>query len=187
MGLLATLLGLLGCDQRQIDEARTTAREAFNALKPDDMLFKGIVIGQSTEADILRQAGKPDFIWGEGGEGSEGGGDDGSRRLDYPRGPEGGRTWAVTIDANDLVTRIEQLLVAENFARVQPGMDQTQVRRILGRPGKTQRYPLKREVVWSWRWWERHNETAFFDVHFNEDGIVTGTGRHDDPRRELNN
>ena len=63
MGLIASVLALFGCDQKKIDEALKqageTARAAWNAVKPDSQLFKGIQPGVSTEQDVRRQAGRP--------------------------------------------------------------------------------------------------------------------------------
>ncbi|CAG9180104.1 outer membrane protein assembly factor BamE domain-containing protein [Cupriavidus pinatubonensis] len=178
MGLIASLLALFGCDQRKVDEAMKkagdTARATWNAVKPDSQLFKGIEPGQSTEEDVLRQAGKPDIVWEE---------ENGARRLEYPRGPEGATTWMVTIGADGKVARIEQVLTAENFTRVRPGMNQDQVRRILGKPTKVEKFALKKEEVWGYRWWESSQEKAFFNVHFNPEGVVTTTSRSDDPSR----
>jgi len=178
MGLLASILALFGCDQRKVDEAvqkaGEKARSAWNTIKPDSELFRGIAVGQSSEADVLRQAGKPDIVWEE---------ESGERRLEYPRGPEGGTTWMVTIGADGRVARIEQVLTAENFARIRPGMSQDSVRRMLGRPTKVEKFALKREEVWGYRWWEQPQERAFFNVHFNEQGTVTTTSRSDDPSK----
>lgn len=178
MGLIASLLGLFGCDQRKVDEtmqkAGEKARSVWNSVKPDSELFRGIVPGQSTEADVLKQAGRPEITWEE---------ESGARRLEYPRGPEGGTTWMVGIDPDGRVTRIEQVLTAENFARIRPGMSQDGVRRLLGKPTKVEKFALKREEVWGYRWFEQPSERAFFNVHFDERGNVTTTSRSDDPAR----
>src|SRR5438128_11758137 len=60
MGLFAALLALVGCDQQKVDEAMKkagdTARNTWNAIKPDSELFKGIAPGQSTEEHLRRPA-----------------------------------------------------------------------------------------------------------------------------------
>ncbi len=89
----------------------------------------------------------------------------------------------VTIGADGKVARIEQVLTAENFARVRPGMNQDQIRRMLGKPTKVEKFALKKEEVWGYRWLESSQEKAFFNVHFNADGVVTTTSRSDDPAR----
>ncbi|MCY1213394.1 hypothetical protein D9M72_251740 [compost metagenome] len=178
MGLFAALLALFGCDQQKVDEAMKkagdTARNTWNAIKPDSELFKGIVPGQSTEEELRRQAGKPEIVWEEA---------DGGRRLEYPRGPEGTTTWMVTIGADGKVARIEQVLTPENFARVRAGMSKDDIRRLLGKPTKVEAFALKKEEVWGYRWMETSTDKAFFNVHFNSDGTVTTTSRSDDPSR----
>lgn len=178
MGLIASVLALFGCDQQKVDEtmqkAGDAARNTWNAVKPDSQLFKGIEIGKSTEEDLRRQAGKPEIVWEE---------DDGGRRLEYPRGPEGGTTWMVTIGADGTVAKIEQVLTAENFGRVRPGMNKDQIRRLLGKPTKVEAFRLKKEEVWGYRWFESHTDKPFFNVHFDESGNVTTTSRSEDPAK----
>lgn len=178
MGMIAALLALVGCDQQKVDEAMKkagdTARGVWNSVKPDSQLFKGIEIGRSTEDDIRRQAGKPEIVWEES---------DGGRRLEYPRGPEGATTWMVTIGPDNTVRKIEQVLTAENFARVRPGMTQDAIRRLLGKPTKIEKFALKQEEVWGYRWYETPNDRAFFNVHFDPQGTVKTTSRSDDPSR----
>ncbi|SDC23433.1 Beta-barrel assembly machine subunit BamE [Cupriavidus sp. YR651] len=178
MGLIASLLALVGCDQQKVDEAMKragdVARNTWNSVKPDSQLFKGIEIGKSTEEDIRRQAGKPEIVWEEA---------DGGKRLEYPRGPEGATTWMVTTGADGTVRSIEQVLTAANFARVRPGMNKDQIRRMLGKPTKVEAFALKQEEVWGYRWFESSTDRAFFNVHFDNQGTVTTTSRSDDPSK----
>lgn len=178
MGIIASLLGLFGCDQQKVDEAMRKAGEAakgaWDASKPDSLLFKDIRIGESSEADVRTSAGKPEIVWEDA---------DGAKRLEYPRSPQGGKTWMVDVGADGRVSAIQQVLTAENFARVRPGMTKDEIRRLLGKPTQINAYRLKQEEVWGWRWWESSTETAFFNVHFNNDGIVTTTSRNDAPER----
>lgn len=176
MGLLASLLGLFGCDQQQIDKVREKARDTFNAVKPDDMLLRDLKPGETTEAQVRDQMGKPEIVWEN---------NDGSRRLEYPRAPGGLKTYMVDIDANGKLTRVTQALSAENFGQVQPGMSQDDVRRLLGKPTTVAEYRLKKETVWSWRWLEDGvNSPGMFNAHFGADGRVTVTSRSPDPASE---
>lgn len=178
MGLISSVLALFGCDQQKVDEAMKKAgegaRSVWSAVKPDSELFKGIVVGQSGEDDVRRQAGRPEIVWEE---------DNGARRLEYPRGPEGATTWMVTIGADGKVGAIEQVLTAENFARVHAGMSRDDIRRLLGKPTKVEAFALKKEEVWGYRWWESSQDKAFFNVHFDAAGKVTHTSRSDDPSK----
>ncbi|MET3449681.1 outer membrane protein assembly factor BamE [Ralstonia sp. 1138] len=173
-GVLVSLLGLWGCDQQRVDQAvdrvDDTAKYVWQSAKPDSLLFKGIQLDQSTEADVLATAGKPEMIWEN---------EDGTRQLEYPRGPEGTSTWRVAVTPDGRVRGIEQLLTAANFNRVRPGQSRNEIRRLLGRPTKVEAFRFKQEEVWVYRWMESPTEPAFFNVHFGPDGQVTTTSRND--------
>ena len=131
-------------------------------------------VGVSTEADVRRELGEPAAVYDAG---------DGARELEYPRQPEGHENWFVTVGADGRVREIRQALMPTTFARVVPGLDKAEVRRLLGRPARTTFYDLKREEVWDWR----HGDAAtplFFSVTFDADGRVIASGTGPDPRRE---
>ncbi|WP_233863616.1 outer membrane protein assembly factor BamE [Paraburkholderia adhaesiva] len=167
--LAAVALG--GCEDRQIDSMWQTLKAFFDSVKPDVLLLKGLTPGVSTLDDVRRQMGKPE---------TERVFDDFSRRLEYPRGPEGLNTYMVDIGPNGRLVAITQVLVAENFAKIRIGMSQDEVRQMLGKPGQVAAFRLKKETVWSWKWREGGVEQeAFFNVHFGPDGRVTTTSRSD--------
>jgi hypothetical protein len=170
LGMLMLLLGLYGCDEQQVDRASDAAKRAWQSVKPDKLLFQGIEIGQSTEDDIRRTAGQPEMVWSS---------DDGTRHLDYPRGPEGTSTWRVMIDPDGRVRGIEQLLTAQNFANVRIGQTREEIRRLLGKPTKVEVFQLKSEEVWGYRWMENPTERGFFNVHFGPDERVSATSQSD--------
>ena len=90
----------------------------------------------------------------------------------------------ITVGPDGKMTALRQVLTAETFAKVKPGLDKTQVRRLLGRPAKTQVYSLKNEEVWDWRFLE-NQQNRLFSVTFDKDGNVTASASAIDPR-ELN-
>ena len=53
---------------------------------------------------------------------------DGSKRLEYPRQPEGWTNLRVEIGADGRMSALRQLLTPANFAQVQPGQDEAAVR-----------------------------------------------------------
>ncbi|MCP3707549.1 outer membrane protein assembly factor BamE [Paraburkholderia sp. CNPSo 3274] len=166
---------LSGCDDRQFDAMLDTIRQGFKAffdsVKPDALLLKGLTPGVSTLEQVREQMGKPE---------TERVFDDGSRRLEYPRGPQGLKTWMVDIGPNGRLVAITQALTAENFAKIRVGMSEDEVRRLLGKPGQVAGYRLKKETVWSWKWLEGGvTPEAYFNVHFGPDGRVTTTSRSD--------
>ena len=142
-------LWLAGCDQK-----RAETREE----------------GVATEADVRRQFGTPAAVFDE---------PDGGRTLDYPRQPEGVTNYLITIGPNGRMSALRQVLKPADFARIAPGMTTEDVRRRLGRPAKTQRYALKREEVWDWRWADGPT-TRRFSVTFDDAGRVKGSAVSDD-------
>lgn len=171
VAMLAAALALSACDDRQSELNVQRLKDFFKAIKPAQLLLKGLKPGESTEADIRSQMGKPE---------TERVFTDGSKRLEYPRGPMGNQTWFVDVDAGGRYTGATQVLTGANFAKVSPGMSTDDVRRLLGKPGEIAQYPLKPETVCSWRWLEDGvNQDAFFNVHFGPDDRVYTTSRSD--------
>jgi hypothetical protein len=157
---LACLLLGAGCDR----QGRPIQEFGF------EKLAKGI----STEGDVRTVMGAPDTVWEE---------EDGGRTLEYPKGPEGSRTWMFVIGKDGKLQDYRQVLTEENFARITPGMSKDAVRRMLGRPRGVVQFKLKNEEVWDWRYLEPTQKTRFFNVHFDiASGKVTRTSSNDDPR-----
>ena len=129
--------------------------------------------GVATEADVRKQFGDPVTVTVEA---------DGTRTLDYPRQPEGWTNYLIKIGANGKMSSLRQLLNTDNFARVQPGQTQQEVRNILGRPAKTMPYALKQQEVWDWRCKPSGQESKIFSVTFDSSGKVVSTALADDPR-----
>lgn len=150
--LAGALFVLGGCDQQRIDQLEE---------------------GVATEADVRRQFGEPQATHGE---------PDGSRTFEYSRQPEGQVAYMITVAPDGRMSALRQVLTPAQFARIVPGMDAAQVRRILGRPATTARYDLKPdEAHWDWRWLD--GQTArVFTVTFDRDGRVMSTAVKEDPR-----
>lgn len=156
--LLCLILGLLlhGCD-----------KDGNPLQEPGlDRLQRGV----STETDVRSIFGQPDAVHEDS---------DGTRALQYPKGPEGTRTWEFLIDRNGTLSDYRQLLTEANFARVKPGMTHEEVRRLLGRERTVARYTRKNEEVLDWRYLSPFGE-QFFNVHFDmTTGKVVGTSSQD--------
>jgi outer membrane protein assembly factor BamE (lipoprotein component of BamABCDE complex) len=169
--MLAGCVALTGCDDQQSDRAVQKLKDFFNAVKPDALLLKNMTPGMTTEAQIRDQMGKPE---------TERTFTDGSKRFEYPRGPQGLNTYMVDIDRDGKLQAITQVLTAENFAKIRIGMTEDEVRRLLGKPGQVAVFPLKPETVWSWKWRERGvTEEGIFNVHFDQYQKVYTTSRSD--------
>jgi outer membrane protein assembly factor BamE (lipoprotein component of BamABCDE complex) len=151
--LLASLVTALlsACDQKKIEELEE---------------------GVATEADVRAKFGEPVAVYAE---------ENGARTLEYPRQPEGQRNYMITVGSDGKMSALRQVLKPETFAKVKPGLDKAQVRRLLGRPAKTQVYPLKQEEVWDWRFLDGA-ESKVFSATFDRNGIVAASAAAVDPR-----
>jgi len=127
--------------------------------------------GVATEADVRAKFGEPVAIYRE---------ENGSRTFEYPRQPAGQVNYMITVGADGKMSALRQVLKPANFAKVEPGWDRAQVRRLLGLPAKTMRYELKNEEVWDWRFADGQ-EGKLFSVTFDRDGHVTSTAVTPDP------
>ena len=131
-----------------------------------DKLAKGI----SSESDVRMVMGQPETVWEE---------EDGTRALQYPKGPEGVRTWEFAIDKSGTLKDYRQLLTPENFSRVKEGMGRDEVRRMLGKPRSVAQFKLKNEEVWDWKYQDA-TTPRLFNVHFDISlGKVTRTSSSD--------
>lgn len=156
IALLAAVLTLFGCDRqgRPVEE--------FGL----DKLARGV----SSEGDVRMVMGQPEIVLEE---------DNGVRVLQYPKGPEGARTWEFTIDQAGTLKDYRQLLTEANFARITAGMSKDDVRRMLGKPRSVAQYKLKNEEAWDWRYLSG-TATRLFNVHFDmTSGKVTRTSSSD--------
>jgi hypothetical protein len=157
---LACLLMVVACDR----EGRPIQEFGL------DKLAKGI----STEADVRGVMGQPDTVWEE---------ENGARTLEYPKGPEGARTWMFDIDRSGKLVDYRQVLTESTFGAIKPGMSRDEVRRMLGRPKSVAEFRLKNEEVWDWRYLDVTQKTRLFNVHFDRNtGRVTGTSASPDPK-----
>ena len=129
--------------------------------------------GVATEADVRRQFGDPMTVTEKA---------DGSKVMEYPRQPEGSTNYLITIGADGKMSALRQLLSPANFAKVQPGLSQDEVRRMLGKPAKTQRFALKPdEEIWDWRFLDGSTRKVF-SVTFGADARVMSSAVGDDTR-----
>lgn len=128
---------------------------------PEEAGLAKLAKGISSEGDVRQAMGQPDNVRDE---------TDGSHTLEYPKGPEGPRTWMFTIDPSGKLQDYRQVLTEENFARVTNGMSMEEVRRLLGKPRSVVQFKLKNEEVWDWLYLSNHTP-RLFNVHF---GMASG-------------
>ena len=152
VSIWASLLALVGCDPQKIARLEE---------------------GVATEADVRREFGEPHAVYSDS---------DGARTFEYSRQPESQVAYMITIGADGKMSALRQVLKPAEFAKVTPGLDKAQVRRLLGKPARTIRYDLKPdEEHWDWRWLNQ-NEPKIFTVTFDRDGKVLTSVVADDPR-----
>jgi hypothetical protein len=107
---------------------------------------------------------------------------DGSRRVEFARGPFGRQTHMLDIDADGRVVRWEQVLTEAHFATIQPGISSDELRRKIGRPSWVWGVRYRDQTVWSYRF-----ENIFcqaFHVGISPAGVVEDTSFGPDPRCE---
>jgi hypothetical protein len=131
--------------------------------------------GVSTEADVRARFGEPAAIYAEAG---------GARIFEYPRQPEGQVNYMITIGSDGRMSALRQVLKTASFDRVQPGMDKAQLRKLLGRPAKTQVFDLRQQEVWDWRFRDNQDDKEF-SVTLDRNGLVVSTGITLDPRTSM--
>jgi hypothetical protein len=152
VALAAALFTLAGCDQQRIAKLEE---------------------GVATEADVRREFGEPKAVFNQ---------PDGGRVFEYPRQPEGQTNYFITIGADGKMSALRQVLKPAEFAKVAAGMDKSEVRKLLGRPARTQRFDLKPdEEHWEWRWLDGQ-QSKLFNVTFDKDGKVASSAMSDDMR-----
>ena len=145
------LTTLTGCDSRRISELEE---------------------GVSTEADVRERFGEPAAIYQDV---------NGDVTLEYPRQPAGHVNDMISIGPDGKMGALRQVLKLTNFMRVTPGLDRSEVRRLLGRPAKAQSFALKEEEIWDWRFADGQ-EIKVFSVTFDKTGRVVATVITPDPK-----
>lgn len=97
----------------------------------------------------------------------------GNTQLHYPRGPAGSHTYFVTIGPDNTVTRWEQVLTEENFARIKAGMNKQTVLALIGETAIQNGLARNRGYVWSYRY--PTGECRSFMIEFTPEDIVRST------------
>ena len=156
--VVATAHALIACDTRG---------RAY-----EDLRLMRLTEGESTDQDVRKLFGAPAAVRDlEGGKG-----------LIYPLGPEGPYTLLIKIDAKGKYQGRDNLLTRANFERVTRGMKELDVLIMLGRPGRTEKFPLKQQSSWEWRFIDGATERVFV-VTFDDRGTVVDSAIEEDPRR----
>ena len=116
--------------------------------------------GVATLPEVVATMGEPAMRWTNA---------DGSAQLAYPRGPAGTQTFMAYVGPDGKLQRIDKVLRYEVFAKIQEGMGQDDVLRLIGppQPHWTQYFKARDELVWEWKFCESWNQEAFINVLFD--------------------
>ena len=123
----------------------------------------GLRPGASTEAEVRSTMGAPAAEFSQS---------DGSRRLVYPRGPLGTRTFMADVGPDRRLSAVTQVLDDDTFHHIQPGLTRDDVLRMIGPPGQTMAFPRSGHVAWDYRYTDTWGYLAIFSVTFDRDGTV---------------
>ncbi|HJV91851.1 MAG TPA: hypothetical protein VJ572_00175 [Azonexus sp.] len=139
----------------------STAAAIVAALLPacDVVNLQDIKPGLTTAGEVRARMGEPGFQhWN----------DDGTATWEYSRQPSGVHCYMITFDRQQVVSKVEQVLNAANFARVRDGMAKDDVRRLLGAPAAKAVFDNLQEEIWEWRIeGVPRTEETYFMVHFD--------------------
>lgn len=115
--------------------------------------------GLTTAGEVRARMGEPGFEhWNE----------DGTATWEYSRQPSGVNCYMITFDRQQVVSKVEQVLNAANFARLRDGMTKDDVRRLLGAPASKVVFNNLQEEIWEWRVeGVPSTEETYFMVHFD--------------------
>lgn len=155
----------------------TLATALATALLPacDAVNLPQIKPGATTAAEVLQRMGEPGFRHRN---------DDGTATWEYSRQPAGVHCYMISFDRQDVVSRLEQVLSDEYYARVRPGMSKDEIRRLLGAPGSRMVFDNLREEIWEWRiQGVLPTDETYFMVHFDTGhGAVKKTSQRVQPK-----
>ena len=124
---------------------------------------RGLIPGKSTGADVEALMGPPTERIRK---------PDGVSILFYPRGPVGRQTFAATLDADGVLSGMEQVLTHENAMKLVVGSTTAQqVRELFGPPGWISHFPRQERHVWEYKWINVEDKRVFW-MQFSYDGIL---------------
>ncbi len=162
------------------ERSRRAALAAIAALAAaalagcDFVAQKKLIPGQHTEHDVRALMGVPTLVWDRA---------DGGKEWDFVRAPQGVETIRVVIGPDGRYQSMTNLLTEANFAKARPGMSGEELTRLLSKPTDVEKYPLKPEVVWSWRY-QQDGRKQRFNVHFDPStGRAARFSTTDDPQQ----
>jgi SmpA / OmlA family len=129
--------------------------------------------GEATESDVRQKMGQPDDVWED---------DNGSRVLEFTRQPEGTRNWQARIGPDGKLIAFKQVLTVANMDKVQAGMSELEVRRLIGKPGRVKSYELQKQTSWEYRYADGASQPGAFTITFDANKKVLSTAKGPDAK-----
>jgi hypothetical protein len=97
---------------------------------------------------------------------------DGSKELVYPRGPMGRQTFVAEVGSDGRLRAVRGVLTDDTFNRIQPGMTQDEILRMIGPPRDTERFARLDQTAWDWKYTDTWGYPSIFSVMFDREGRV---------------
>jgi hypothetical protein len=130
-----------------------------------------LAVGQATTADVEKAMGTV---------AARTTGSNGETVLWFSRQPSGRVIYAARMGKDDRLIGVEQTLVAENLAKIQPGKStEAEVRAILGPPWRIDPFPRMQRVAWTYA--VQGMNPQQYVVQFSSDGVARERFAIDDP------
>jgi len=137
----------------------------------------GLVVGQSTGAEVIAKFGQPANRVVK---------PDGGSVLYYPQGPMGHTTYAVALGADGRLQAIEQRLTDANFAKITPGTTtKQQVLELLGPSFIHTGSTWQGRDIWEYKLPIDTTRYVLWVEFSSGDGIVRSVAKVSDPEWEM--
>lgn len=150
----------------------TAATAIASALLPacDSVVLQEIKPGVTTAAEVRSRLGNP---------GAEFTNPDGSVTWEYTRQPQGVDCYMITLNREQIVVSMDQVLNDTNYAAVGEGMSQPEILRLLGTPASKVVYNNLQEEILEWRIrGMTASEETYFNAHFDlSSGLLKKAGK----------
>ena len=119
--------------------------------------------GASSESEVRGVMGTPAMEFT---------GDDGMKRLVYPRGPLGTQTFMASVGRDGVLREVKPVLNDDSFNRIRPGLTEQEILHMIGPPGETMHFARSDTTAWDYRYTDTWGYLAIFSVTFDNKGVV---------------
>jgi hypothetical protein len=119
--------------------------------------------GASSEAEVRALMGPPALEMRDA---------DGTRHLYYPRGPLGTQTFVADVGPGGVLKEMRQVLGDGVFNRIQPGMTEEDVLRLIGPPREKAYFSNLRQTAWDYKFRDTWGYDSILSVMIDANGVV---------------